>query len=368
MTRARPASASSDRLTWVSWALAGVAAGAAGLAASELAAGLLPGFPSLIIAVGTQVIALQPPGAKDFMVSLFGTNDKLALNLSIVAVALVAAAGVGLLARRHVGAATMVIVGFGIVGFAAAAAESDVTTSVALASALLAAGVAYAALSGLSALARADDQTSPQGRSVTTTSAAGAVTGTAWWTRRRFLVGSGGLIGAAAIGGVLGRALLDRQHPAQAPGGPAASIPIHQSVPALAADQSLDAPGVSPLVTPAAGFYRTDTELLIPQVDASTWQLKVTGMVDQPLTFTYAQLLAMPLFDQYVTIACVSNDVGGDLVGNALWTGVHLKSVLAMAGVQAGATQIVGKATDGFTVGFPTSWAMDPSREPMIAV
>jgi len=94
----------------------------------------------------------------------------------------------------------------------------------------------------------------------------------------------------------------------------------------------------------------------------------VTGMVDHPLTFTYAQLLTMPLFDQYVTIACVSNEVGGDLVGNALWTGVHLKSVLAQAGVQTGATQIVGKSTDGFTVGFPTSWAMDPSREPMIAV
>ena len=116
-----------DWLTPVAWALAGVAAGAAGIAASELAAGLLPGFPSLVIAIGTQVIALQPPGAKDFMVSLFGTNDKLALNIFIVAVALLLAAGVGLLARRHGGAATLAIVGFGVVGFAAAAAESNVT-------------------------------------------------------------------------------------------------------------------------------------------------------------------------------------------------------------------------------------------------
>ena len=135
MTRARPTAtpATNERLTWATWALAGVAAAAAGIAASELAAGLLPGFPSLVIAVGTQVIALQPPGAKDFMVGLFGTNDKLALNIFIVVVALVVAAGVGLLARRHGGAATLVIVGFGVVGFAAAAAESDVTISVALA-------------------------------------------------------------------------------------------------------------------------------------------------------------------------------------------------------------------------------------------
>jgi DMSO/TMAO reductase YedYZ molybdopterin-dependent catalytic subunit len=76
----------------------------------------------------------------------------------------------------------------------------------------------------------------------------------------------------------------------------------------------------------------------------------------------------MPLYEQYVTIACVSNDVGGHLVGNALWTGVRLKEVLDAAGVQAGATQIVGRSVDGFTVGFPTSWATAPDREPMIAV
>jgi hypothetical protein len=103
-------------------------------------------------------------------------------------------------------------------------------------------------------------------------------------------------------------------------------------------------------------------------VDASTWQLKVTGMVDHPITYTYADLLAMPLFEQYVTLACVSNDVGGNLVGNTLWTGVHLKKILADAGVQLGATQIVGRSVDGFTVGLPTAWALDPAREPMIAV
>jgi hypothetical protein len=69
-----------------------------------------------------------------------------------------------------------------------------------------------------------------------------------------------------------------------------------------------------------------------------------------------------------VTLSCVSNPVGGDLVGNALWTGVRLKDVLAAAGVQAGATQIVGRSVDDFTAGFPTAWAMDPEREPLIAV
>jgi DMSO/TMAO reductase YedYZ molybdopterin-dependent catalytic subunit len=76
----------------------------------------------------------------------------------------------------------------------------------------------------------------------------------------------------------------------------------------------------------------------------------------------------MPIFEQYVTIACVSNEVGGNLVGNALWRGVHLREVLALAGVKPQASQIVGRSVDGFTVGFPTAWAMDPARDPMIAL
>jgi DMSO/TMAO reductase YedYZ molybdopterin-dependent catalytic subunit len=172
----------------------------------------------------------------------------------------------------------------------------------------------------------------------------------------------------AAIGvGLLGRLLIDRQHPGSAP--VSATLPAaSEGVPPLTADESLSAPGITPIVVPNDSFYRIDTELLVPQVDASTWQLRVTGMVDQPLTFTYPELLAMPLFEQYVTLACVSNEVGGNLVGNTLWTGAHLKEVLARAGVHSGATQIVGRSVDGFTVGFPTDWALDPAREPMIAV
>jgi DMSO/TMAO reductase YedYZ molybdopterin-dependent catalytic subunit len=76
----------------------------------------------------------------------------------------------------------------------------------------------------------------------------------------------------------------------------------------------------------------------------------------------------MPMFEQYVTIACVSNEVGGDLVGNAKWTGVRLREVLDLAGVQPSATQLVGRSVDGWTAGMPTAWVMDPAREPMIAL
>ena len=91
-------------------------------------------------------------------------------------------------------------------------------------------------------------------------------------------------------------------------------------------------------------------------------------MVDNPFTLTYEELLAMPLVEQYVTIACVSNEVGGDLVGNALWRGARLRDLLDRAGVQEGATQVVGRSFDGWTAGFPTAWLDVAEREALVAV
>jgi DMSO/TMAO reductase YedYZ molybdopterin-dependent catalytic subunit len=125
---------------------------------------------------------------------------------------------------------------------------------------------------------------------------------------------------------------------------------------------------LSPLITPNERFYRIDTALLVPRPNLSTWRLRVHGMVDRPFELTYDELVAMPLHEQYVTIACVSNEVGGGLVGNALWRGVRLKELLERAGVQPEATQIVGRAVDGFTVGFPTAWALADERESLVAV
>lgn len=353
-------------------ALAGVIAGAVGIAASELLAGLVPGVPSLVVAVGSLVIALQPPGAKDAVATLFGTNDKTALNVAVIVVALLVAAAAGILGRRSFDLAAQLLVAFGFVAFVAAALQPLNSQVLAAVNAAVATAAGIATLrillaeAGFLAPVRVGLPGSDRaGGSV----AAGDATSLLVpdWNRRRFLIRSGGFfVGALALG-AFGRALLDRQHPAGVPVSANLPAPADAVLP-LTAAESLAAPGITPIVIPNDSFYRIDTELLVPQVDASTWQLRVTGMVDHPLTFTYPELVAMPLFEQYVTLACVSNTVGGDLIGNTLWTGVHLKEVLARAGVQAGATQIVGRSVDGFTVGFPTSWALDPSREPMIAV
>jgi DMSO/TMAO reductase YedYZ molybdopterin-dependent catalytic subunit len=136
---------------------------------------------------------------------------------------------------------------------------------------------------------------------------------------------------------------------------------------ALQPANSFDVPGLTPIVVKEPTFYRIDTALVVPVVDPETWRLKVTGMVDREVELTLDDLMAMPQVERYVTIACVSNEVGGGLVGNAVWQGVQLTRVLDQAGVRSGATQLVGRSVDGWTAGFPTEAAFD-GRDPLIVI
>lgn len=366
------------------WAagLSGALAGGIATAASELLAGLIRGVPSLVVAVGVQAIALQPPGAERVMIALFGTNDKVALNLMVVAATIAIGGAAGIIAARRFWAGAAIFGVFGIVAAAAAVQEPLVAPLPAVANAILAVAAGLVGLRLLlsraprriepgeveTRLAEVESENAGEGQA-----AAGTEEVPFWmdegpiWTRRRFLIASAATLGSVTAGGAIGRLLINAQHPEGVLSTsrlPAALNPV----PPLTADESLNVPGLGPIVVPNDKFYRIDINLLVPEVDLSTWRLQVKGMVDHPLTFTYDQLLAMPLFEQYVTLACVSNPVGGTLVGNMLWTGVRLKDVLASAGVQPGATQIVGRSVDNFTVGFPTAWATAPEREPMIAV
>jgi DMSO/TMAO reductase YedYZ molybdopterin-dependent catalytic subunit len=337
----------------VAAAVAGLAAGAAALGGAELLAGLLPGAASPIISVGDLVISLQPPGAKQFVVDLVGTADKLVLNLFIAAVAVAITAGIGVLARTRPGLARIAIALGGILALAAGLRDplSEPITTLIVAAAAVA--IATWVLGRLLRLA--------------VEGAAPAVAEMPDWGRRRFLGTSIAIVGVAAASGLVGRTLLDRGRLNAVPQGGSIPAPVG-SAPALPAGASLDVPELSPIVVPNQDFYRIDTALLVPRPDIATWRLRLTGMVERPFQLTYDELLAMDLHEQYVTIACVSNEVGGDLVGNALWSGVRLKELLDRAGINPEATQIVGRAVDGFTVGFPTAWAIADDREPLVAV
>jgi DMSO/TMAO reductase YedYZ molybdopterin-dependent catalytic subunit len=190
------------------------------------------------------------------------------------------------------------------------------------------------------------------------------------WSRRSLLQTGGAIAVGSVFAGTIGRMLLEQQRaPATPVGGlPTALQPAVLPPGADIATNDLTADGLTPLVVPNPDFYRIDTAFIPPTVDRATWSLRVFGLVDREITLTYDELVALPIVEQYVTIACVSNEVGGNLVGNAKWMGVPLRTVLDLAGVQSSADQLVGRSVDGFTVGMPVEWVMDQSRVPMIAV
>ena len=125
--------------------------------------------------------------------------------------------------------------------------------------------------------------------------------------------------------------------------------------------------GISRLRTPSDDFYRVDTSLSLPTVSLDGWTLTIDGDVEQELTFSFDDLLAMPLIERDITLTCVSNEVGGPYVGGARWLGVRLTDLLDRAGVGDRADQILSTDVDGFTISTPLAVATD-GRDAMIAI
>jgi DMSO/TMAO reductase YedYZ molybdopterin-dependent catalytic subunit len=148
----------------------------------------------------------------------------------------------------------------------------------------------------------------------------------------------------------------------------ALKIPAPASpAPPLPAGVNLDVPGISSFITPNSGFYRVDTAIVIPEILPSTWQLRIHGMVARELVLTFDDLIKRPLIEDYITLCCVSNWVGGPYIGNAKWLGVSLRSLLQQAGIKAGADQLFCTSSDGFTSGTPVQTAMD-GRDALLAI
>ena len=341
-------------------AFAGAVAVGAALGAGELLAGLL-GAPSPLLSVARFIVDVQPPGAKDFVVSLFGENDKVAFEVFIILVALGVGAGLGRLAPARPDIAAGILAAFAGAGFAAALRDPNnvLVLSAAVAGVEAIAGIwVLRRLVALATTAR-----------IATSVADEPPTTALDWRRRSLLQAGGALAIGSLLAGWIGRSLLERQRapaaPSDLPGAPvAAELPPGADI----ATNDLTAGGLTPIVVPNDDFYRIDTAFIPPTVDRATWRLRLTGLVDRETELTYEELVALPIIDQYVTIACVSNEVGGDLVGNAKWTGVALRDVLAIAGVQPAADQLVGRSVDGWTAGMPVEWVMDQARVPMIAI
>jgi DMSO/TMAO reductase YedYZ molybdopterin-dependent catalytic subunit len=343
-------------------ATAGVAAALVALGAGELGAGLLPGAPSPVLAVGELVIDRVPIGIERAAIDIFGTADKVALVVGIVLVAAAAGAALGVAARRRLTPAALGFAAFALLGAYAVARVEGARPALAVPVLAVAAATGVAALRTL--LLRAPSSSAVEAPDASPPVAAPRPPSSGVGDRRSFLRLAGVTAAGAGAAAAVGRQLSLRTDVSAEraaivlPEAPMAPVP---------AGADLGVPGLSPYLTPNDEFFRIDTALRVPQVDPTTWRLRIDGLVDDPLELTYDELLALPQEEHVITLACVSNEVGGDLIGNARWQGVRLDALLERAGVRPEGTQVVGRSVDGFTVGFPTEVALD-GRDALVAV
>lgn len=365
----------SDPPRWP-YAVSGVVAAAAGMAAGHLVAAWVNPPASPVLAVGSTVVDATPTPVKEWAVRQLGSADKPVLLVGVALVTLLVTAGIGLLSRRRpVLAGWLLALVAGLAG-AAALTRPNALPQDAL-PALVAAGVGALTLVGLRRLvprrAAPVRPAAPQPESHPAPTAsrpespldhtAYAPGAPATPDRRRFLVGATGVTAGAALVGALGQRVGSGLVVPESITLPAAASPL----PPLPTGLETTVPGVSAFATPVADFYRVDTALIIPRVDVASWRLEIDGEVDTPFSITYDELLAMPMVEDDITINCVSNEVGGPYIGSTRWLGVPVRGILERAGIRDGVDQILSTSTDGMTISTPVEALLD-DRGAMVAV
>ncbi len=339
-------------------AVCGVIAIAAFLAVAELGALLLGGAGSPLVAVGSAVIDLAPPAAKDLMVGLFGTGDKVALFVLMAVVTAAVSAGAGVLERARPPFGALVLAAGAVLALVAVTTRSGSGTWDGAPTVL---GVA-AAIVVLRVLLRR------LRRWEAATAVPSASPRPAATERRTFLVWSATTAVAAIVVGGASRAGTAAVQAAAAARRAVRLPRAATTAPAVPGGASLDVDGITPYVTPNADFYRIDTALRVPSVDPADWSLRIHGAVDREVELTWDELLALPLQEHMATLSCVSNEVGGDLIGNALWLGYPIRELLARAGVQDGADMVLSRSIDGFSAGTPLDVLQDEGTAALLAI
>jgi len=363
-------------------AAAGAVAAAVALAAGHAAGGLTADSRSPVVSVGEGVIERVPVSVERFAIETFGSNDKLALVVGITIVCVGLGAALGLLVRRRRHRLAIAAVAFALFAVVGVVASLDRGAPLfgALVPGLIAAAAGVATFAGLLRFAPTADRPEADGTSPGDARQSPSESGVEWPTerpkaadglrsRRAFLAAAGAGVAAAALLRSAGTALRDRFSAAASRAAvvlPRSARPLPAIATGTGTGVEAGVDGIAPFFTSNRDFYRVDTALIVPQVPAETSRLRIHGLVDREVTLDFDELLSRPLVEADITLTCVSNTVGGKLVGNARWLGVPLRELLDEAGVRADADQIVGRSVDGFTAGFPVAAAYD--RNALVAV
>ena len=331
-------------------ALVGVVSAAAGLAASELVSGYLHQRVSPVVAVAESIIRLTPGAIIEKVISVVGRNDKpLVIGATLLGL-LVVSAIVGIVAMRALAVAEAVFVAMGIVLVLAVHARltSSETTYVPAVVGVVVALVALATLTPRAVRTRSQP--------------AGAETDQD--SRRDFLRLTAGVAGGVVLAGVAGRVLA---HGRAALDAARTKLQLPASRPVAPAGAEIGVKGIAAWNTSQDDFYRIDTALFVPHIEPGTWRLRIHGMVGRELTIDLPTLLRRPMVERDITLACVSNPVGGSLVGNARWLGVPLAPLLAEVGISPDADQLVSRDSGGTSIGTPIATVTD-GRDALLAV
>ncbi len=355
------------RGVWALWsALAGIVSAAAFLAVAELVTLLVAPESSPILAVGSFVIDIVPQPIKEFAIATFGEADKVVLLCSLgLAVAVAAAIG-GILQffARPFGLVVLVIAG---------ALSTAATVTRSGASVLAAAPPVLGTLVGCAVLILLITRLRVWSGDVVAGSAArtgppDAETPAAREVGRRSFLIVTGAVGLSAVVVGIGARMLNATSASIDAARRELRLPEPRTTVTIPQGAEFEVDGLSPLITPNADFYRVDTALTVPAVDPTTWRLVIDGMVRERVELSFDDLVGMGLDEYSVTLTCVSNEVGGGLVGNAIWQGVPIRDILKMAGPQAGADMVLSRSVDGYTASTPLESLTDDGLDAIFAV
>ncbi|MEV6767077.1 molybdopterin-dependent oxidoreductase [Nocardia sp. NPDC051030] len=344
----------------------GIAAAGIVLGVAEVVGVLVSPDSTPLQAVGAWVVDHTPDSVRESVINTVGTNDKLLLFLSMGVAAVLLAALAGLIERVQRPLGSALFAAFGLIATLAALTRPHAAWTWAFPSIIGAVAGILVLRSLIQRIANFDElaaaPTEPE------TPAAQPNTSQDLTFERRQVVRAIAVTGAVAAGaGLVGRWFGLRSRDVS---GERAEVQLPSpSGPATVVEPGADLQisGLSSYVTSNSSFYRIDTALTVPQVSKEDWSLRIHGMVDNEIHLNYADLANRTPVERLVTLTCVSNPVGGELIGNARWLGYRLDELLAEAGPHADADMVLSRSIDGFTAGSPLATLTD-GRDALLAV